>query len=437
MVELISVLDPEREANRGEEEDKSTDTPDDVVRRLLSYMDSIQTEHTSDDEQLGSVEGLKTEISDRILTHLRMLGYTIGSDGCPKLETQAKDRVRLVQREKKREQLLSQRRLLARNHELLLDSVANGWEIEPSKIEPELVEVKAGTEDGILFRLLTMYWSVPVSGGYGRRMRFLVRDRQNNKVVGLFGITDPVFNLRVRDNWIGWTLEQKKRSLRNAMDVFVLGAIPPYSGLLGGKMICALTTAREVREAYERKYRGRRSIISGRKHDARLLLLTTTSALGRSSLYDRVKLDGRLYFVPVGLTQGYGHFHIPANVFSAMRQLLIELNHPYAKGNRFGNGPNWRMRVIRVALQSCGLSPEILRHQVGRESYMIPLAENTKECLLDPGLQPDYYDDDVETIAGSAIRRWVIPRAARRPEFRHRRNWQILEDILTGMGVGK
>ena len=86
----------------------------------------------------------------------------------------------------------------------LIDThLADGDEIVPSLVSPELIQVKAGTQDANLFRLATMLWSVPVSQGFGRRLRFLVRDRQNGKLIGLFALGDPVFNQRARDSWIG------------------------------------------------------------------------------------------------------------------------------------------------------------------------------------------------------------------------------------------
>ena len=53
--------------------------------------------------------------------------------------------------------------------------------------------------EGDLFRAATLLWSVPVSRGYGRRMRYLVMDESNNKLIGLFALGDPVFNLKSRD----------------------------------------------------------------------------------------------------------------------------------------------------------------------------------------------------------------------------------------------
>ncbi len=177
-------------------------------------------------------------------------------------------------------------------------------------------------------------------------------------------------------------------------------------------------------------YANMTSVIRKRRHNNNLLLLTTTSALGKSSLYDRVKIDDRTYFIHVGETEGYGHFHIPQTIFNKMKYLLELKGHPYAKRNRFGNGPNWRMRVIRVALTECGFNSSLLRHQIRRESYMIPLAKNTIECLRDPSIKPEYYEGDVDSISEKALRRWVIPRAKSKPLFSNFRREELLSQIV-------
>ncbi|MDF1541403.1 MAG: DUF4338 domain-containing protein, partial [Candidatus Thorarchaeota archaeon] len=223
---------------------------------------------------------------------------------------------------------------------------------------------------------------------------------------------------------------QRKENLRCVMDAYVLGAVPPYSNLLGGKLVCTLLTASEVRDAYKKKYSAMKSVISERVHNNNLLLLTTTSALGKSSLYDRVKIGERTYFQSVGVTEGYGHFHIPQTIFNKMRQLLTLIEHPYAKNNRFGHGPNWRMRVIRVAFQECGFNPRLLKHQIKRESFMIPLAEYTRECLRQERKRPSFYKGDVESISKLAKERWLIPRSIRRPEYASFRREEFLESIV-------
>ena len=133
----------------------------------------------------------------------------------------------------------------------LLPYFADGAEIDPLQIRAELVPVESDQDSALLFRIATSLWSVPVSKGYGRRIRFLVMDRFNERLMGVIAIGDPVFNLRVRDDWIGWTVLRREQRLVNVMDAYVLGAVPPYSQLLGGKLVTALLGSREVGDYFQ------------------------------------------------------------------------------------------------------------------------------------------------------------------------------------------
>jgi hypothetical protein len=170
-----------------------------------------------------------------------------------------------------------------------------------------------------LFRYASLLWSVPVSAGYGRRMRFLVFDDSNGKLIGLFALGDPVYNLGVRDRWIGWSVAERSDRLYHVMDAYVLGAVPPYSCLLGGKLVALLATSDEVRDAFRARYSGKASQIRKVRHDPHLVLLTTTSALGRSSLYNRLRVDEGPAFIRLGYTEGWGHFHFSEGVFARVK----------------------------------------------------------------------------------------------------------------------
>lgn len=174
----------------------------------------------------------------------------------------------------------------------LLKRVANGYEVIPQLVSPKLVQVHPRSEEELLFRYISLHWSIPVSSGYGRRLRFLVIDKQNDKVMGAFGLGDPVFNLGARDTAIGWTRDAKQARLHNVMEAFLVGAVPPYSYLLGGKLVAMLMASNEVRRAFQRKYSNNSSVISERRLDGRLVLITTISALGRSSIYNRISFQG-------------------------------------------------------------------------------------------------------------------------------------------------
>jgi hypothetical protein len=311
----------------------------------------------------------------------------------------------------------------------LKKNLAKPREVRPREIDPRLICVEANSQEALIFKAATLCWSVPVSEGFGRRMRFIIKDNSNQKLIGVIGLTDPVFNMGPRDKWVGWTSDMRKDKLVNVMDAFVLGALPPYNQLLGGKLVALLACSREVVRQFKMKYGDYRGVISKRKKNARLVLITTTSALGRSSVYNRLKIPGSIQFmtdveperVPIWYTKGYGHFHIPNDIFKEMVDMLDRRKHPYAKGNRFGNGPNWKIRVIRQAANNLGLDEDLLVHGIRRQVYIVPLAKNTRSFLLGESINPRYMTLSTKEITEYWRERWGMPRSKRCPDWRE---WQ-------------
>jgi hypothetical protein len=358
-----------------------------------------------DDDLLGSIR-------ERLLTHLDALDLS-GVNAASAAE--AKERIRRSHERHRQEVVARASRALASRWRSLMPWFADGTEVRPALIKPRLVPVASDTEEADVFRLASLLWSVAVSPGFGRRLRYLVIDASNEKLIGLIALGDPVFNLKVRDDYIGWTVEQRTNRLVGVMDAFVVGSIQPYAGVLGGKLVGSLIGAKEISDAFERKYAQSVGVISGRSKAAGLAMVTVTSALGRSSIYNRLRLPGLIDFIRVGMTEGWGHFHLPEEVFADMRALLDLENHRYAAGNRFGDGPNWRIRVAREALKRAGLDPTLLRHGIARESYVVPLAMNWQRYLCGDDDKPILHRPSASEIGSAAISRWVLPRSERDP----------------------
>ncbi|HEX9429075.1 MAG TPA: Druantia anti-phage system protein DruA, partial [Candidatus Bathyarchaeia archaeon] len=300
---------------------------------------------------------------------------------------------------------------LARFEVSLLERLASGSEIVPEKIVPRLLEVQPDSDEERLFRYASLHWSIPVSSGYGRRIRFLVVDQQNGKLIGLFGLSDPIFNLGARDEWIGWPKEARRNNLHHVMDAFVLGAVPPYSLLLCGKLIAMLVASNEVRNAFKKKYSGRSSVIQQKRLDARLALITTTSALGRSSIYNRLKYGERLLFHSVGFTRGSGEFHFANGLYESISEYALQYCEPTAKQKRWGTGFRNRREVIKKCLARLGLSTEWLYHGVQREIFLIPLASNTREFLRGKHSKLLWFDQSLQELFDFFKIRWLLPRS--------------------------
>src|SRR5260370_21131684 len=117
------------------------------------------------------------------------------------------------------------KRLLLENKKWILENekkyqgfFADGDDVKPEEVSPKLGLLESGdTENSGLFRYASYLWSVPLSGGFGRRLRYLVIDESNGKLIGIIGLTDPVIGLKVRDQWIGADKEQKERALWHTM----------------------------------------------------------------------------------------------------------------------------------------------------------------------------------------------------------------------------
>jgi len=367
----------------------------------------------------GPLDGSAATLRSRLIESLRRQGFILDATGSmtPSLNGH-KQAIRELHSEARDAAIERARPGLARHERKLLGYFANGAEVQPHRIAPALKEVLPGTEDELLFRYARLHWSIPVSAGYGRRLRFLVFDESNGKLLGLFGLGDPVFSLGSRDAWVGWDAQAKRERLRHVVDAFVLGAVPPYARLLCGKLVALLITSDEVREAFARRYAGRTSLISERPFDGRLALITTTSALGRSSLYNRLTFRGRRLFLSVGFTSGSGEFHFSNGVYRDLLAFARERCAPSAKHERWGNGWRSRRELVQAVLPKLGLSRELVYHGVRREIFVVPLADNAASFLRGETDRLEPFSAPATELFSWFRERWLLPRASRDQTYR-------------------
>ncbi len=376
------------------------------------------------------------DLRDRIIRSLRAQGFRVQNGAILPPKELSKNRIRELHETAVEHRIERAKDGLFRKEDELLQHIASGNEVAPTRICPRLVEVRPDSIEELLFRYASLHWSIPVSSGYGRRLRFLVIDEHNGKLIGLIGLGDPVFSLGPRDDWIGWTLADRKRRLTNVMDAFVLGAVPPYSFLLCGKLVAMLAASDTVLDAFKRKYGGTCSVIRQRAHDGRLAMITTTSALGRSSVYNRLRLGERLLYQSVGFTKGSGEFHFSNGLYGAITEFAEEHCEPTAKQERWGTGFRNRREVIKKCLPALGLSSEWLYHGIEREVFVIPLAQNTREVLRGQHTRLLWYHQSEADIIDYFRDRWMLPRAAWDERFKvwSRNEWVIWSKKGTGCG---
>ena len=132
----------------------------------------------------------------------------------------------------------------------------------------------------------------------------------------------------------------------------------------------------------------------------------TTGLYGKSSLYNRITYDNKLLYIPIGETKGYGSLHLTENTICLMKKLLKEKN--INVGYKFGDGPSWRMRVIKTVGDLLGFDSDfLLKHSFRRAIYFIPLAQNSVEFLKGENKKLKYYNWTIKELTDYWRERWL------------------------------
>ena len=142
--------------------------------------------HDSRHTDILDTESLKKAVHQ----HLLGLGFSKNCKGYFVDAELTKQKIRELHSAQRREVLQRNLPFIRSHGTELIDYFATGLQVNPHLIEPQLVEVLPGSLEARLFRLACLLWSIPVSQGFGRRLRFLVRDRQNGCLIGVFAIGD-------------------------------------------------------------------------------------------------------------------------------------------------------------------------------------------------------------------------------------------------------
>ncbi len=351
-------------------------------------------------------EGLRR----RILAHLAHIGFTITDEGKLSLPEE-KSYVRNAHKTAVNIAVQKNWEKIQKYEPELIDKyVIDGRDLDVANIEPELIQVDKKNTN--LFNWVKLHWSIPISAGYGRRLRYIVKDKTNGAVIGIIGLADPVFGIKDRDNLIGWAREARLERLRNVMDAFVLGSIPPYSSVLGGKLIASLLASPLIRTDFSNKYKGKRSLISGRIFDGKLALITTASAFGKSSVYDRIKISQGPEMIHAGWSSGSGEFHLFSDFYNELTSLVRE-DIKGRKNPLWGSGVRNRRVVICAALDKLNLPRELIYHNIKRELFAMPLGYCSFEFLRGESKNIGYYDINQHEIVDFIKNRWMVPRSIR------------------------
>jgi hypothetical protein len=394
----------------------------------LAFDKSILSENILTNKELVqfSLEGksLQQKVKLLILRDLWNLDWDIkiGNNKIEVFPPQSynKETIKQAMSIKRNEIIKLNRNWIDNNIDLARSNLANGLDVLASKIDP-IIEICETRNQHAIFRIFRYYWSSPYSDYVGRRIKLLIRDKglPNKPIIGIAALGSPIIHIPERDEFIGWGRETRTKNLIYTMDAFVIGALPPYNELLGGKLISLLLASNEVRKIYREKYRDKITILNKRTSNS-LVGIFTTSLYGKSSQYNRLRYNDRAIYQPIGHTKGYGTLHLSEETIQEMVKFLksinIEVNH------RFGDGPSWVMRVIRTTGDILGFDSDfLLKHSFRRSIYFVPLAKNYCKFLNDESHRPQYYNYTKKELVEHWKSRWLSNR---------KRNNDIINKVL-------
>ncbi|MBL8420848.1 MAG: DUF4338 domain-containing protein [Dechloromonas sp.] len=237
---------------------------------------------------------------------------------------------------------------------------------------------------------------------------------------------------------IGVVIKQLKKrySATSMMEITVCGAVPPYSHLLGGKLVCLMMMSPQVVRDYQERYGDVVSIIASQMagrpitKEPHLAFLGTTSLYtDYSAQYNRVRLPVRtvagqrlpIEYRCLGRTEGFGSPNLSAETEQGLA-LLAEAAKNYRNVNFvFGEGQSPKLRQLREGFTALGLNQtNLLQHGAPRIIYGVSLVGNLERVLL--GIDdPPIYALDLESehaeaqIADYWITRWLLSRLNHRP----------------------
>jgi hypothetical protein len=308
------------------------------------------------------------------------------------------------------EQIRSHRATLREVFDEVKEYSIEGRDLNPENIRLRLIEVRTGsTEARIYFWWNLVWWSIPYEQPIGRQIRFLLWDDGHNAPFGLLGLQSPPLNMEARDRFLKLAPSDLDYWVNQSLSAHRIGALPPYNALLGSKMVALTASCRELRQIYARKYKDTRTVLRKRHLPAKLLFVTTTSAYGKSSVYDRLTYNGQEVCTYLGLTKGEGTFQITDKLYESLLTFLKTKGTPIERKG-FKKGTSRKLRLVDKALDILGL--DLLHHGIQRGVYLFPHAENLAG-VVGFNKRPLWRNWTFAELFRFWHRRWAIPRSKR------------------------
>jgi hypothetical protein len=279
---------------------------------------------------------------------------------------------------------------------------------EIEELDPYVEYIKQGdakdTDTWVSVRKLIH--SMEFTPNPGRNLKFFIKDRNTEKVLGVVCLGSDVVAIGVRDKHIGWTKGNKldDGKLRHTSIATTICCTQPLGfNFLGGKLVAAMTTSSVIRNKWEELY------------DETLVGITTTALYGIHSMY-----NGIPHWKTLGESAGRIALKPDDSIYEVWHDWIKEnkreeyLKRTTQKEGVAGPKTGVKSIIINMMFKELGIRGSNYDHGFKRGVYYSDIYENGREFLggnLDEGelIMKKKFIGDVDYINN-----WWKPKAIRR-----------------------
>ena len=281
---------------------------------------------------------------------------------------------------------------------------------EINDIEP-IVEY---TQDNAKWTLLRQgISSMEFVANPGRNIKFYVKDKVSNKYLGVICMGSDVTSMGPRDNFIGWTKENKFQDGKlnhTAIGTSIIATQPLGFNFLGGKLVSALVTCSTIRDKWKETY------------NETLVGTTTTALYGIHSQY-----NGIPHWKTLGETKGKISIKPDDSAYNVWHKWLKENNtEKYNKLTELRpNGQpqtGIKQKILQMIYKELDIKRAKYEHGFKRGVYYGDIYENGKSFLRNEIKEDELVMKEKYELDYDRIINWWKPKAIRRYEKLHNEN---------------
>jgi len=287
---------------------------------------------------------------------------------------------------------------------------------ELKNLKPTLELVKDNMDEFNVLRILihSMEW---VSNP-GRNLKYIVKDENTKKYLGVITLGSDVTTIESRDRWIGWNKEHKFKmgKLNNTCIASTIVPVQPvgYNFLLG-KLISCLCSLSQIRDDWEGRY------------GDKLVGITTTSLYGSYSMYNSIPI-----WKKVGSSAGKIVLKPDDEEYLYWNKWVKE-NYPDEFYHAtHSTGP--KQNVISLIFRKLNIKTKDYENEHEKGVYFCMLYKNGKDYLTGKIKDDELIIDDRINRGLDYIMEWWIPKAGKRYE-KLLKNKNLQDDSLWYEGI--